>query len=785
MSVSKRKKEMIENDILLDEIIVERVGESEQEKTQRNNENVIVFKSNVRKPHKEPENDSFQVEPTTDAIIPDLISLSAEIDRIKEVSSSSDPLDKMGDDLKPQDHPIQDDIRVDGGIFGTGEGEIFDNVNRSPNSIDEQSMHDRVHGEMINSQVMKTDEAVPISEQKNIASKDAYYVSDAFRAKDLPKQSSRIRLVEEVFPDSAQVTHKDPHHVQTEDTVTQVHSQENVLPQKDNSRLSITLPEDVAESLAKDFDIHSLQPVDLREAEKIANEDILILTAEDLIEELDAMDLIPIDDETTLERKDIQSAKSDMQHTSMHHQPSRGKGEEKSKRVEKNEKVEEHPIEEELMLATEAAEINGEDSNHHYEEASEVIAEPIVLDVDDTEAQERESAAIEKAKSIEIVDEFPQADADVLESAPRSLKSEEEKVEKEAIPLEVEDVHGGNGESEEIFIERNYGEKSEMSRDAMGENIIVSLEKIPQDLAFAKARGKGFVIDDVMVERERKEDNARTIFLDSELERTVVGVIGIGEGSARVIPEATQEEDQEQLAAIMSGTTMAFEDLLVDFSEEYKFKDEDIAYIDEVFIGEAVREADFSVEEQKRQKRKLSPAMEIFGLSDAEIHDIENSVFLVEYKEVDFSKVLDRKIGLDQAPADFDLLKNCRYVGSSVSELTALEKQSIERDLTMRDAVVFEESIEDIRRVLLNYRRTRKKRVDDIIDITDEIVIIDDSSDVERFVNSFEPEKRQDLKKLLKYLDGLFEWLPEELIRKFANSEYYNLYVKIMNELEQ
>jgi len=44
-------------------------------------------------------------------------------------------------------------------------------------------------------------------------------------------------------------------------------------------------------------------------------------------------------------------------------------------------------------------------------------------------------------------------------------------------------------------------------------------------------------------------------------------------------------------------------------------------------------------------------------------------------------------------------------------------------------------------------------------------------------------EKRASIRKLLKYLDSLFDKLPEEVIKNFANSEYFDLYVKVLNEL--
>ncbi len=42
---------------------------------------------------------------------------------------------------------------------------------------------------------------------------------------------------------------------------------------------------------------------------------------------------------------------------------------------------------------------------------------------------------------------------------------------------------------------------------------------------------------------------------------------------------------------------------------------------------------------------------------------------------------------------------------------------------------------------------------------------------------------KQDLKKMISYLDMLFDKLPEDTIREFSNSEYFDLYKKIMTEL--
>jgi hypothetical protein len=47
----------------------------------------------------------------------------------------------------------------------------------------------------------------------------------------------------------------------------------------------------------------------------------------------------------------------------------------------------------------------------------------------------------------------------------------------------------------------------------------------------------------------------------------------------------------------------------------------------------------------------------------------------------------------------------------------------------------------------------------------------------------FPDEKQDDLKKLMKYLDGLFEKLPEDVVRNFADSEYFDIYVNVLNDM--
>jgi hypothetical protein len=117
-----------------------------------------------------------------------------------------------------------------------------------------------------------------------------------------------------------------------------------------------------------------------------------------------------------------------------------------------------------------------------------------------------------------------------------------------------------------------------------------------------------------------------------------------------------------------------------------------------------------------------------------------------------------------------------------------------ENDLifNVSDELLIEENVSDLNEYLNNYdnkeniKRDIPVETDEIAekyqDITDKIIILEDKEMVEVFANRF-PGKHQNLIKLLSYLDGLFEKLPEEVIHKFVESEYFGLYSTLLQEI--
>jgi len=122
-----------------------------------------------------------------------------------------------------------------------------------------------------------------------------------------------------------------------------------------------------------------------------------------------------------------------------------------------------------------------------------------------------------------------------------------------------------------------------------------------------------------------------------------------------------------------------------------------------------------------------------------------------------------------------------RYAIPEGSSLSESHKASIEDDITSSQALVIEEDIAEIRK---RYEPGQNTEVtEELVDITDQVMILDDEANVERVAETIPGEKRDDMKRLFRYLDGLFEKLPADVVRSFADSEYFNMYVKIMNDI--
>jgi hypothetical protein len=335
--------------------------------------------------------------------------------------------------------------------------------------------------------------------------------------------------------------------------------------------------------------------------------------------------------------------------------------------------------------------------------------------------------------------------------------------------------------------------------------------------------GKVYFIDDAS---NGKEPEDKSIFDESELDKIISGIVQVDEGSAYMLREANIDEDRERIAVISEDFAPVHEDLFVDL--DYKYGDEELDYIHTAIVEEDyssyIREIDefFGIP----GGRTIPAAVELLGLTADEFDTIEDMLFQDEFKDIhlydryhlyEFDRSAREGVARDR--------KNCRYLLPDENSLMDFERDSIESDVSSGSALIFEEDIHDITEQLIRRSGKTEAEIRDLVertfgvdtpmenqpvtaqdvpgidkgerapavdisaagegifDITDRVVILDNEADVDRFVKEFPAGKQMNIKMLLKYLDGLFETLPEEIIKKFASSEYFELYLKVLNEL--
>ncbi len=531
---------------------------------------------------------------------------------------------------------------------------------------------------------------------------------------------------------------------------------------------------DISGEEKKSFTVKDFKAIDLREAEKVATEEILLLSEEDLIEELEEIDLMPVEDEHGEKvdikiisddesfQKDIDAILKEMEEdiSFQSELAKKDKGGEEEVR-ETGMSAEETAVEEDILTGVEEAPVS-------VMEQQLETSTPAVIEHD--EVQSEESQSLQELQGVSSEERAPEAKEENVEFAVSDIPPEEVRIELESdkIPPEVEAVH-----------------EIELAGDMPRE---IEIEVLPEEITGIPTGENVFIIDDQSIDKGGSRIDEK-IFEENELERITAGMVEVVEGNSVLLREANIEEDKEKIASIMSGTAPAFEDLLIESEEKYIFREEDITFVDRIFISPEYYEYHEKLEKSAgiRDRGEITNAVELFGLTDKEFDTIEKSVFKREYEGIDLKEIAKNiRVGYNEPEEDRELLKKYDYIVASPASLGEEEKRSIEEDIESASAIIFEEDVEEIKARLSVIRTERQKdAVSEVTDISDSVFILDDEMDVERFTATMPVEKQDKIKRLLKYLDGLFEKLPEEVIRKFAESEYFNLYTQVLHDLER
>ncbi len=595
---------------------------------------------------------------------------------------------------------------------------------------------------------------------------------------------------------------------------------------KSGSEVTLDLADDILGRLPDDFDLDEIGRIDLREAESIASEGALFLTEEDLLHELEDFDVIPLR-EGPAEQEPERSS------------PAAGREEKvyrKDEGPEREVSVTDIPIEivsSEEETAGERAEVpedkpgtaetaetreepfsgqkpvSGDEDeiwiNLTGEDVSVVRTEPFppgkdagdleYLDpVDLVPAVEVEDAAASlegESADTEYIDE---TETSFTDQAVRDAVFEDESDLEEYDELIADMDAEPENEEEDGFtilideIEENVPEE-DYAAD-FDESAPVEYEVIPDDIQAVERAGDNVVfIDDGRVDKSIEERG--TILEEAELERLTSDLAVVDEGKSVLLAEADFEEDREQVADIADEYSMTYDDLWLEFDEDITYQDDELDFIHTSIIEEDYSRYMREIDEYDRPRGESTEgrALEVLGLNVSDMDTIEDQLFADEYRDVELEDIFDifyREPGYRDRERAGD--KDCTYLVPRSDSLLDNEKGSIENDLSSHSALIFEEDVEDIRANLMEMagkeRALSVEIIDEVHDITDRVVIIEDDVDVDRFVKEFPEEKQHDIKKLMKYFDGLFEKLPEKTIRNFANSDYFDLYTKVMHDLD-
>ncbi len=700
---------------------------------------------------------------------PEKVSISEDIDTLESEEMLEDLPDAVFEEITDLEEKVTDNMEIADGYVEQSKGEGSIDILDLTSEIDQlsdvtekrQNMETTNEAETQVRSEDKDDKSGTGQHTHGASSEGMYFDNDKneFIIEDLPDEE----LDKSEYHDTQGSTGIDDTRKEKES----IGEEADVLQQEDEDKLTIEIPEEFKKKMSENMDMENFGSIDLHEAEEIANEDILFLNEDDLVEELEDYELTPVDKENGAEKEDEKQ--------------------EKKVKEEAEEVIAEQPEEEKVPLQEEYVKeevSSGEQEVHPMEEeepVKEVAVEEVPVDISPAEDSFRETRD-EKGH------EATREPGDEEKEDPSLQAPEEISKEREIIAEPEEDAVAGEQFSEETVYQVPTDQQQR--------------ETIPAELAMTERVTSNIqIVDDEMVDREYEE--VSTVFEEDSLDRISSGIIEVVEGDAKILQEADLSRDEENIAHIMTGTLPTFEDLLIDFEEEFKFKDDDIIFIDNAFMADDYDKYLHEIDEYYEQKKKkgITPAVELLGLTRDEMSFFENSVFEKEFETVNISNQFGvDQLGMDQSGEDFDIVKNVNYIISDSDSLTEREKKSIEEDVESEGAVIFEENVDDIvNRIkkmdpdfttedeIIQPGRDEVKETtraeEEAVDISDNVVIIDNKDDLNRFVDTMPSEKQENIKKLMAYLDDLFEKLPEDVIKNFANSEYFDLYVKVLNDL--
>ncbi len=372
--------------------------------------------------------------------------------------------------------------------------------------------------------------------------------------------------------------------------------------------------------------------------------------------------------------------------------------------------------------------------------------------------------------------------ADVAEK--KDGVDQEEKNEKSVIPEKsaVADAHKEpvRIKPEEIIIEEDKPDKEATKEGGAIINVNPENQRnqpLQDNSSAGKVNENAIIIDSENISAEYSNLHMSV----DELENISSSIADVIEGEAKQLTES-ETTDRKAVTGLIRDNYPTFKDLLKEkeLEEQHIYFDDDIAFVDTSFIKEDQirKSSNFQTSPEEDAVQSKTPYEQMLGLIPDEIELIEDQLFKIKDRKINLKRA--ENIYHDQPPEDTLALEKFKYILPVPDSLLDNERKSIEDEISAKSALIFEEDVDKIKKKLED--SMEKKIKDTIQDITGKITIYEDNKKQNKTDTT--SSEKEDIKRLLKYLDELLESLPEKSINKFANSDYYELYKKVFKDLD-
>ncbi|MBN2039573.1 MAG: hypothetical protein JW864_06005 [Spirochaetes bacterium] len=530
-------------------------------------------------------------------------------------------------------------------------------------------------------------------------------------------------------------------------------------PAKDHY-VSIEIPDNLLGKIPKNFNIDELGKIDLNEAEIIASEDFLSLTKGEIIEGLEDLDIFREENtdagtpESAADEPDNIPVKEEL--ISREYGSDETDKDETDKQEPAEKALKKSPADDINSVETAVIEKTGQQSGIETDESHQVTKEPENVIVENS-AESAAAASKEEEKEKE------------KESKKNSSESTVKEFQKSDTNIEEND----NSLDDPLLIEEIEVEEEPLQNKRKINKINSDYEYIPP----GDRKEKVLFIDSEDNSSSNPDNNA---FEKDELEYLSTGIIDTADGISKQLLES-DISDRKEVTGLIRDNYPTFVDLLKENEDNPKYFSDDIDFVDSSFMNRNnVSAIPDEMENLESIELEKSTSYETAtGLIPEEIKIIENQLFDIDIFNTGHEEPVEKITGFDQLPDDTITLSNYKYILPFPESLNEEEKKSIEGELYNKNALILEEDVEKIKKKLED---SMKKQIEETIqDITDKITIYEEN----KKNNNDTLTAKEDIKKLLKYLNDLFDQLPEKSVKDFADSEYYNLYKKVLDDMEK